>query len=196
LRLAAEFLCDEWAVRNSASRFALARCLTRVAEWSVHLATHPVELAAIGPRSNLAERVERLVLEPRIADSWNSSRRQWLVWAAAFAAAVGLECSAPRTSLLAEPPKRAAGTEIPETKAASQSATRAVLADALQSLSAETGDLLSDLERVDFALKQTTPSDPAIKAAAARLRSQAARLADTQARLAHFHRNPSERNLP
>ncbi len=108
LRLAAEFLCDEWAVRNSASRFALARCLTRVAEWTGHLAPQPLELAALGPRSNLSERVERLILEPRRADRWDSGRRRWLVWAAAFVAAFGLECSAPRTSLLAEPPRRAA----------------------------------------------------------------------------------------
>ena len=121
---------------NSASRFALARCLTRVAEWSVHLAAHPVELAAVGLRSNLAERVERLVLEPRVADSWNSNRRQWLVWAAAFAAAFSLESSVPRTSLLAEPPRRTAGTEIPKTNAANPPETKPILADALQSLTA------------------------------------------------------------
>src|SRR5580704_10830088 len=82
LRLAAEFLSDEWAVRNSANRFALARCLTRVAEWSAHLEPQSLELAAVGSRSNLSDRVERLILEPRRTDFWDVGRRRWLVWAA------------------------------------------------------------------------------------------------------------------
>jgi beta-lactamase regulating signal transducer with metallopeptidase domain len=181
LRLAAEFLCDEWAVRNSASRFALARCLTRVAEWTAHLAPQPLELAALGPRSNLTERVERLVLKHRPADRWDSGRRRWLVWAAAFAVAFGLECSAPRTSLLAEPPRRAADAD--NSRAIAHSPADSRLADALQSLSEETRDLLSEIERVDVLLKRTTPPDAAIKGIAVRLEARAARLANGQARL-------------
>jgi beta-lactamase regulating signal transducer with metallopeptidase domain len=183
LRLAAEFLSDEWAVRNSANRFALARCLTRVAEWTVHLPPQPIELAAVGPRTNLSERVERLVLERRRSDSWDGGRRRWLVWAAAFIAAFGLECSAPRTSLLAEPPRHAAVAGSPRAIELSQPNTKPMLADALQSLGAETRDLLSELKRVDSLLKQATPSDPAIEAIAARLESRVARLTNTQARL-------------
>jgi len=185
LRLAAEFLSDEWAVRNSASRFALARCLTRVAEWSAHLAPQPVELAAVGPRSNLSDRVERLILEPRRTDSWDVGRRRWLVWAAAFLAAFGLECSAPRTCLLAEPPGRAADTGKSQTDAHAEPDAKPALSGALQSLSEETRDLLSELARVNALLKQTTPPDPAVKAIAVRLEARAARLANGQARLNH-----------
>jgi beta-lactamase regulating signal transducer with metallopeptidase domain len=179
LRVAAEFLCDEWAVRNSASRFALARCLTRVAEWTAHFAPQPIELAAVGPRSNLSERVERLVLERSRGDSWDSNRCRWLVWAAAIAVTFCLEYSAPRTILLAEPPSHAAN-------ASNDSESKPILADALNSLSTETGDLLSDLRRVDTMLKEASPTDPAIEALAVRLRAQAAALAKSQTRLASF----------
>ena len=183
LRLAAEFLCDEWAVRNSANRFALARCLTRVAEWSAHLAPQSLELAAVGHRSNLSDRVERLVLGPGRADFWGSGRRRWLVWAAAFAAAFGLECAAPRTGLLAEPLGRTADRN-PQTTDHGQ-ADSPLLEDALRSLSDETRDLLSELQRVNSLLRQSTSRDPAI---AARLEAQAARLADRQAQLVRLQK--------
>ncbi len=94
LRLAAEFLCDDWAVRNSANRFALARCLTRVAEWTAQFSPQPVELAALGSRSSLSERVESLIRNRPCADSWDSGHRLLLVWPAALAIACGLACCA------------------------------------------------------------------------------------------------------
>jgi beta-lactamase regulating signal transducer with metallopeptidase domain len=193
LRLAAEFLSDEWAVRNSANRFALARCLTRVAEWSAHLEPQSLELAAVGSRSNLSDRVERLILEPRRTDFWDVGRRRWLVWAAALLAAFGLECSAPRTSLLAEPPSGAPNGAIAETQPDIQPVTKPTLDDALQSLSEETRDLLSDLKQVDRLLRQSIPSDSAIEIITGRLEWRAARLAETQARLTR-HREPASKH--
>jgi beta-lactamase regulating signal transducer with metallopeptidase domain len=186
LRLAAEFLCDEWAVRHSANRFALARCLTRVAEWSAHLSSPPLELAAVGPRTNLSERVERLILERCPSDSWDNNRRRWLVWATAFAAAFAVECSAPRTSLLAEPPTPSADADLPVTKSNGGTDADPLLTDALQSLSEETSKLFSELQRVNAILKESPPPDPAIKAIAVRLDSRAAKLANAQAHLARF----------
>jgi hypothetical protein len=59
--VAAEFLCDQWAVRTTANRFALARCLAQVAEWSALFPHRSAALLAIGSRSNLSERIESLI---------------------------------------------------------------------------------------------------------------------------------------
>ncbi|TWU12649.1 BlaR1 peptidase M56 [Symmachiella macrocystis] len=58
---AAEFLCDEWAIDRTGDRFALANCLTTVAQWRIGTETLTGSLAATGHRSTLSERVESLV---------------------------------------------------------------------------------------------------------------------------------------
>lgn len=58
---AAEFLCDEWAIDRTGDRFALANCLTTVAQWRIGAETLTGSLAATGHRSTLSERVESLV---------------------------------------------------------------------------------------------------------------------------------------
>ncbi|QDU41909.1 BlaR1 peptidase M56 [Symmachiella dynata] len=58
---AAEFLCDEWAIDRTGDRFALANCLTTVAQWRIGGETLTGSLAATGHRSTLSERVESLV---------------------------------------------------------------------------------------------------------------------------------------
>ena len=195
LRLAAEFLCDDWAVRNSANRFALARCLTRVAEWSAHLEPQSLELAAVGSRSNLSDRVERLILEPRRTDFWDVGRRRWLVWAAALLAAFGLECSARRGQACWRNHQewRTERSDCPKHNQTFQPVTKPTLDDALQSLSEETRDLLSDLKQVDRLLRQSIPSDSAIEIITGRLEWRAARLAETQARLTR-HREPASKH--
>ena len=63
MQLDAEFLCDEWAARKTGEPVALARCLSRVAEWMQH---EPQSLPASIPamaatRSTLVTRVEELL---------------------------------------------------------------------------------------------------------------------------------------
>jgi beta-lactamase regulating signal transducer with metallopeptidase domain len=184
LRLAAEFLCDDWAVRNSANRFALARCLTRVAEWSARFSPQPVELAAVGAESSLSERVESLIVERPRDDAWNSRARRLFVWTVAMAVACGLARSAPRSSVLAEPPIRVSPVALPDSSTHSQSDAKASWTDALTSLNHETRDLLSDLRRVEQLLKGKTPPNPALAAVAVRLKSRVTALVNDQARLA------------
>jgi beta-lactamase regulating signal transducer with metallopeptidase domain len=191
LRLAAEFLCDDWAVRNSANRFALARCLTHVAEWSAPFSSQAVELAAVGSESSLSERVESLILERPRDDAWNSGVRRVLVWAVAVAVSCGVECYAPRSGLLAEPPSRASQAVVPGLSEHRQQDSKAIWTDALMSLSRETHDLLAELERVELLLKRTTPPDPALTAVAVRLKSRVAMLVNDQARLAAFQASAS-----
>jgi beta-lactamase regulating signal transducer with metallopeptidase domain len=184
LRLAAEFLCDDWAVRNSASRFALARCLTHVAEWSAQFSPQPVELAALGSRSSLSERVESLIVSGPRADAWVSGRRRLLVWPAALAIACGLACCAPRTSLLADPVRRVSHVASPDSHERSQPDAEAIRAAALESLGQETRNLASELQHVEALLKEVNPPDPAVRAAVVRLHSRTTRFVNDQARLA------------
>ncbi len=64
LRESAEYLADDWAVRQTGSPLGLARCLVEVAAW-VSAAPHPVPEGALamaeGGPTSLARRVERLV---------------------------------------------------------------------------------------------------------------------------------------
>jgi HEAT repeat protein/beta-lactamase regulating signal transducer with metallopeptidase domain len=69
---AAEYLCDEWAVRRTGSGVALARCLAQVAEW---IQASPLGVPVTGmaeERSLLVARVERLLAG---RDSSSRSRR-------------------------------------------------------------------------------------------------------------------------
>ncbi len=57
----AEFLSDAWAVNQTGTPLALARCLTEVAGWRHSPNTEAASLAATGRRSGLAARVETLL---------------------------------------------------------------------------------------------------------------------------------------
>ena len=57
----AEYLCDEWAVRNTGSGVLLAKCLAKVAEW-LETAPRSVPVAGMAEdRSHLVARVRRLL---------------------------------------------------------------------------------------------------------------------------------------
>jgi beta-lactamase regulating signal transducer with metallopeptidase domain len=57
----AEYLCDEWAVRNTGSGVLLAKCLAKVAEW-LETAPRSVPVAGMAEdRSHLVARVSRLL---------------------------------------------------------------------------------------------------------------------------------------
>jgi len=61
LQEAAEYLCDDWAVRNTGSGLTMAKSLMRVAEW-MHGRPSPVPLAGMMERpSQLVARVRRLI---------------------------------------------------------------------------------------------------------------------------------------
>lgn len=67
---AAEFQCDDWAVRHGATPLALARCLTEVAERRLVRPLAVPALPAGGAGSTLSKRVERLVRNDRQTDPW------------------------------------------------------------------------------------------------------------------------------
>jgi HEAT repeat protein/beta-lactamase regulating signal transducer with metallopeptidase domain len=74
LRDSAEFLCDEWAVQQTQSPLALARCLSVVASWWSPADTLPAGVSAMARSdSAMVRRVTRILNEPaRIA------RPRWL----------------------------------------------------------------------------------------------------------------------
>jgi beta-lactamase regulating signal transducer with metallopeptidase domain len=93
---AAELLCDNWAVRQSVSPFALARCLTQVAEW--RLADHvcPASLAATGAGTSLSRRVERLLDGSHRDDRWATTWRRHIVTSAVIVSFLAIGLWAPR----------------------------------------------------------------------------------------------------
>ena len=62
LREISELRCDEWAVETGITPLALARCLTAIAERLQQTHSHPLVATAVGTRSRLAQRIERLVM--------------------------------------------------------------------------------------------------------------------------------------
>jgi hypothetical protein len=73
LQEAAEYLCDDWAVRRTGSGLTMAKSLMRVAEW-MHDRPSPVPLAGMMERpSQLVARVRRLI-DPRGSAE---ARRSW-----------------------------------------------------------------------------------------------------------------------
>ena len=60
LQEAAEYLCDDWAVRRTGSGVSLATCLVKVAEWIDP--PHPIPMAGMAEhRSQLVTRIHRLI---------------------------------------------------------------------------------------------------------------------------------------
>jgi HEAT repeat protein/beta-lactamase regulating signal transducer with metallopeptidase domain len=77
---AAEYLCDDWAVRRTGSSLGLAKCLVTVAEWlDAAPATTPVAGMAEN-RSHLVARVRRLIEEHAMT---KEKKSRWLLPAAA-----------------------------------------------------------------------------------------------------------------
>ncbi|HKV75730.1 MAG TPA: M56 family metallopeptidase [Gemmatimonadales bacterium] len=58
---AAEYLCDDWAVRRTGSGLTLAKCLVKVAEW-METSPRPVPVSGMAEhRSQLVSRIHRLI---------------------------------------------------------------------------------------------------------------------------------------
>jgi len=88
---AAEILCDEQAVRWTGQRTALARCLGRVAEWSLGRDV-PLAAGMVQRSSPLVERIERVLNADVPAPTRSQS---FLAGGWALAAAVLLACQGP-----------------------------------------------------------------------------------------------------
>lgn len=195
-RRAAEFLCDQWAVRNSVNRIALARCLTHVAEWSSGFPPRSAALLAVGNRSSLSERVERLVNGLADADAWDTRHRQRLLSLGALAVAFGFMSAAPRARLLAESrpePDRptAIAHDLDEPPDSLAAVTDEDVAANISHLGDEMRQLTNELQQVDKLIQQRQSPDPALRAAATRLATRAALLVQHQQRLAALAPIPS-----
>jgi beta-lactamase regulating signal transducer with metallopeptidase domain len=66
MRDAAEYLCDDWAVEQTSSPMALARCLTQISSWVGSAPIHDGMLAMAEGGSPLVQRIQRLA-------EWNAS---------------------------------------------------------------------------------------------------------------------------
>lgn len=73
-QLASDFLADDWAVRCTGSRLALARALEKVSRWAVERGSPRGVLAMARPESPMVERV-RVILETPLADSARAAPR-------------------------------------------------------------------------------------------------------------------------
>jgi len=106
---AAECLGDDWAVRMTGNPLALARCLATVAGWRTEPTVPQVALAALGTRSDLTERVERLLQHN--PQPVTDSARRWshATLAGGMLAAVTLVGWVPGLSLQPQRPERSRG---------------------------------------------------------------------------------------
>jgi beta-lactamase regulating signal transducer with metallopeptidase domain len=96
----AELACDDWAVRWTGSRLALASCLTEVAGWLVSEPRRQLALPGLtAPRSPLGRRIARLLDDRRSPASEPRTRRFALVALAALgltvAAVPGISAASP-----------------------------------------------------------------------------------------------------
>lgn len=98
---AAEFLCDDWAVRRGASALSLARCLTQLAQWRLEQRECAAGLAAGGSSAKIVLRVERLLNASGRVDLWTSPFRRGLLWVAALVVTGLLVGFAPRVGFAA-----------------------------------------------------------------------------------------------
>ncbi len=181
-RRAGEFLCDDWAAKHACG-LALARCLTRVAQWRLDSRIATVTLAASGNRSQLSQRVERLV-EGRVPpDAWNApGRRRLFGLLTAAVLALFLEF-APRAtflppSALAAEADNAAANVIPPTEPAGS------LSEELRRLNQELDQFDREMQRAERLLEDL-PDHPEIRDLVDRIHRKASQL---RRRRDTFHR--------
>jgi beta-lactamase regulating signal transducer with metallopeptidase domain len=180
LRRSAELLCDAWAVRKSANAYALARCLTRVAEWDRRGLPWNEALAAIAGRSSLSDRVERLIAGAALDDPWNTQRRRRMFGVVALAVAFVFTCFAPRTAVTAEP--KGLPVERDVTLGSHSLASSSTLAESVDLLEQEVGRLKRQMRRVDELLERAH-NDPELRDWGNRLRAKTATLLNHERRL-------------
>ncbi|HEX6749878.1 MAG TPA: HEAT repeat domain-containing protein [Longimicrobium sp.] len=122
LRESAEYLADDWAVRQTGSPLGLARCLVEVAAW-VSAAPHPVPEGALamaeGGPTSLARRVERLVQRADLPALPRVGTRAAAALVLLAAVAVVAPAVAP-ISAAAEEPRTSATIDKPQHRAPRQ----------------------------------------------------------------------------
>lgn len=180
LRRSAEFLCDEWAVRKKANAFALARCLTRVAQWNRPSLSRNTALAAIAGRSTLSERVERLITGMPQTDRWDTQLRLRIFAPAALVFGFLFASFAPRTGLTAEPQNVASKNgDLFDSRADDSAPT---LGASLEILDLEVAKLRYEMDVVDK-LMQPVSNDPQIRRRVDSLHSRMKALSNSKRRL-------------
>ncbi len=181
---AAEFICDEWAVRRTGNRLALARCLTTVAEWRIGTVKLGSAMAATGQRSSLSERIECLVTQTA-EEKRGSVLRNLALTAAVLAAIIGLITAGP-TATFALPTWDAVTESVQADEVNTQDEIapldQFVIADAeweatddWTALEAELAGLRGELMELEELLSQTR-SMPQLKEWTSRLHSRIATL--------------------
>ena len=180
---AAEYQCDDWAVRHAVDRFSLARCLTRVAEWRLGRRVCPAMLAAGGAKSNLSDRVERLVGHWHGDDPWAGRFRHRAVIGVSFAMAMLLACWGPRATLPAGSAAEDGERASTEVRAEESLLTdepddvAAAIASQFDAIQHELESLQHDLDQLNQALEHSG-ARPEVRAMVQRLETQMDRLRD------------------
>lgn len=95
---ASECRCDDWAVRRGVTAISLAKSLTELAEWQLDSACPTVELTAVGNKSSLRLRVERLLADGQGQDVWDQRWTRPLIVAGFIVVAAVFVNAGPRTT--------------------------------------------------------------------------------------------------
>jgi hypothetical protein len=192
-RRSSEMLCDEWAVRHSASGLALARCLTRVAESNSLAAPRLAALWALGTPSHLSQRVERLLDGARDVDAWGTRTRRRLVTVAGVAIATVFVCAAPRTTVLGDVggPDSATRSEV---DGGPLSLARSEPAVSIRLLGSELRELSSEIDQIRELSEARRPGDRKAAELSQRISARAIELEARYRHLAKAAAVPSEPN--
>ena len=182
---AAEFLCDDWAVRRGASALSLARCLTRLAQWRLEERECAAGLAAGGSSAKIVLRVERLLNASGRVDLWSSPFRRGLLWAAVLLVTALLVCLAPRVGFAAHPTSRQDGDAWGSSRPSES-------ADDWQQLDEELRQLDHELSCV-FQLLDETAHEPEVYESVEQMRRHATSLRQRRHALAAEMQEEAER---
>ena len=163
-RRAAEFQCDDWAVRHAVDPLTLARSLTLVAEWRLNSRVCAATLAASGQRSHLTDRVERLLHNECGDDRWGRGLQGSRLAVVALVLLTPLTIWGPKIELLAQQTEardNSAAIDQPRISAAVKhrdhqqaSYVPAPIAEQLDALRGEIELLQDDIELLNRALDQ------------------------------------------
>lgn len=168
---AAELLCDDWAVRQAVSPFALARCLTQVAEWRLAERVCPASLAATGAGTSLSHRVERLLDGAHRDDRWATTWRRHVVTAAVFVSSLAICLWAPRAVRTTQVSASESSVRIEPRNPTNNPAPADPEAAEWQKLRVEWSTLQADLVRMTELLASTSDS-PDVQAALTTIRQR------------------------
>lgn len=172
---AAEYRCDDWAVRHGTDALSLAHCLARIAESRLPLSCPSNALAAAGSRSTLSKRIERLVNGATPRDAWGTPRRARLLVGLGLVVGLIMIAFGPRADLFAEADAAEVDFAHPESEILGSSleplSEAADLPESLRHLNADLNELDQRLARMNHLLAREE-SASAIREIAARARER------------------------